>query len=80
MWTAKFKTIDKNGLRPEMKVTVIYYNDVDSTVYENIYDVSPEDLKSDTFLGIVQAQLDILNLKDDKNISTNITLDDLVIK
>lgn len=64
MWNSKYSKIDKTGLRPDLKVTVIFSNDTDDTVYEQEYNVSPEDLNSDTFAGVIQSQIDILNAKD----------------
>lgn len=63
MWTATYKNIDKSGLQAELRVTVIFSNDQDNTTYEPDYNVLAEEL-STTFAGVVQAQLDVLNAKD----------------
>lgn len=62
MWYAKYKEIAINGLRPELKVTVFFYNDTNNEVYESVYEVLAVDLKSGSFS--VQEKLDILNTKD----------------
>lgn len=62
MYIAKYINIDKSGLNPELKVTVLFSNGTNEI--ENTYDVLPKDLESDTFKTIVQNQLDILNAKE----------------
>lgn len=76
MWTSKFKNIDKNGLRPDLKVTVEFTDG--QTVYEKEYNIFPSDLKSDSFAGMVQEQIDILNAKDDVVTTTDIAVDKAV--
>lgn len=76
MWTAKYKEIDRNGLRPEVKVTVIFTNGIDEI--ENTYEVLPADLKTDSFTGIVQHQIDILNSKDVQLTKTDIVLEQAI--
>lgn len=74
MWYARYKNIDKGGLRAELIITVLYSNDSDDTTYENDYFVLPDGL-NDNFPVLVQAQIDILNAKDVK-ILDNIMLVD----
>ena len=62
MWKAKYKVIDKQGLKAELKISVVYFNDQDNVTYEQDYDVLPSDFNN--FAGITQPQIDILNAKD----------------
>lgn len=62
MWQANYKFIDRNGVRPEIKVCVVFTSGKES--FESIYDILPEDFKSQAFSDLIQSQLDILNNKD----------------
>lgn len=63
MWNAKYKTIDKEGLRPEIKVTVMFISD-DNRILESEYEILPQELDSENFINKIQDQLNILNAKD----------------
>lgn len=75
MWNAKYKQIDRGGLRQELQVVVLYYNDIDDTTYEKVYDVLPIELDSPSFQGLVQNQIDILNAKNDAKLDTTNLVD-----
>lgn len=62
MWQYKYKNIDRNNLRPEIKVTVFFTNGTDS--FEKEYEVLPIDLKTETFTGLLEEQVNLLNEKD----------------
>lgn len=62
MWQAKYKIIDKSGLAPELKVTILYFNDTNSI--ETTYSVLPMDLNGESFKQTIQDQIDILNSKE----------------
>lgn len=62
MWIVKYKQIDRNGLRQEVKVTALFTNGRETI--EKEYEVMPQDLRADTFTSMLQTQVNLLNDKD----------------
>ena len=68
MWTYKITNKDRNGFRPEVKITVEFTNGKDTL--EKIYEILPEEYG--TLDSQIQSQLDILNHKEAIIISASI--------
>lgn len=78
MWHAKYKNTSRNGLNPELNVTIVFYNDFDDSSYEDNYYLLPDDFNMKSIQEIVQKKIDFLNYKDMKLANTDIVINNNV--